>query len=128
MTRKPIKLKDPDAFTLEELGTLSATTMTKVLRDMSQEHKQELLAECVYLIEEATKAGTSVGQAWTDTKEPSRFPTPYGAVKKFSYLYTCISGWMSNADLEEREQEKFRCEVVTEVELQKLAEHFNKRR
>lgn len=128
MSRKPIKLKDANTFTLEELGTLSATAMTRVLNDMSAEHKQKLLDECVYLIEEATRAGTAVGQAWTDTKEPSRFPTPYGAVKKFSYLYTCISGWQSVADLEEREREKFKREGISAEELQKFAEHFNGRR
>ncbi len=58
--------------------------------------------ECEQRIWAATVVAASIGQQCTDHKKASRWLAPYTLVKKYSHLYTCIAGWQTKKDLEER--------------------------
>jgi len=102
-----IPIYNPDRLTLDELLEMAAPTMTRALKGMSQVHKDELLMECEQRIRTATISATSVGQQCADYSGISRWPAPYTLVKKYSYLYTCIAGWQTKKDLEDRAAEYY---------------------
>jgi len=100
-----IPIYNPDRLTLDDLLGMSAPTMTRALKGMSPVHKNELLIECEQRIRGAVTSATAVGQECADSRGITRYPAPYTLVKKYSYLYTCIAGWQTKKDLEEREAE-----------------------
>lgn len=112
---KHIAWKEPDLFSLEDLMTLRPQSMQMIIHQMSEEHKQALMDECLYLAEVATTKGTAVGMEWTDYRGVCRFPSPYNLAKKYMYLYTCISGWQFEADLREKEHINEECDISQET-------------
>lgn len=122
---KSFTLKNANEFTLEELSALSPRSLTKILDQMTNEHKQELLDECLMRIEVATARGTAVGNEWADSRGVTRFPSPYVLAKKYTYLYTCIAGWATEADLEARSREKIEKEGFSQEFLDELAEKMS---
>lgn len=109
MKQKPSPITiDVNILTLDELFEFSSHMMARVLKLMSPEHKAKLLLECEEKIYYTTMQATRVGQACVDAKGITRFPEPYTLVKKYSYMYTCIAGWQSESDLEERAAESGR--------------------
>ena len=115
-----ITYKDPNAFTLDELGTLTSSTMHKIINQMSQEHKQELLAECEAKMSMAKKVGTAPGQFWSAPRGTSRFPSPYEIHSKYAYLYTCIAGYQTDADLTARAEEQFQKEGISDKQVKAM--------
>ena len=115
MGRKPIAFKDSDEFTLDEFAHLSPRSMTRVLKTMSPEHQNELIAECERRIYYALECGTRTGVAWTSDRGPSRFPTPYELHAYYSNLYTVLTGWMTKEDIALREEALFLAEDQTEA-------------
>lgn len=111
---KAIPIYNPDRFGVEDLFEMSSPAMNRVLRAMSQEHKHALAEECLVKIEVATGVVCSSGHECADSRGVTRFPSPYTVVKKYTYMYTVLAGWQSEADLEVREQEKFEREGITE--------------
>lgn len=107
MGKKPMPLVDPNTLTLDQVAMLQSSRMSRAIKGMSPEHKRALLKECEEKIYVAQMKATSVGQECCDEKGVTRFPSPYTLVKKYSYLYTCISGWMTKEDLVNREEERF---------------------
>lgn len=113
-------LKEPDTFTLEEVCSLSPRSMTKIILQMSPEHKAELMSECEMRIRVAEAQGSAVGHEWADYRGVTRFPSPYVLAKKYTYIYTCLAGWFTEADLEARAQEKFEREGITQAQADDL--------
>ena len=111
---KATPIYDPDRFGVEDLFEMSSHTLNRVLRTMSPEHKDALLDECRMKIEVATCAVCRPGHACSDSKGITRFPNAYTTVKKYSYIYTVLAGWQSEADLKARAQEKFEREGFSE--------------
>ena len=128
MGRKPIQLKHPDTFSLEEFMFLEARTMKRILEGMSSEHKQELLAECEERYHAALAYGTRVGVEFADSRKISRFPSAYTMVKKYAYYYTVLTGWWSEADLSAKEEALQGKSDTLEGKLQALKDRFNKYR
>lgn len=128
MGRKPIQLKHPDTFSLEEFMFLEARTMKRILEGMSSEHKQELLAECEERYHVVLAYCTRVGVEAADSRKISRFPSAYTMVKKYAYYYTVLTGWWSEADLSAKEEALQDKSDTLEGKLQELKDHFNKYR
>lgn len=101
---QPIQIYEPDRFTIDDLLDMSSPMMNRVMKAFSSEHKQVLLADCLVRIEYAQSRVCGVGQVASDSRGISRFPNPYTLLKKYTYMYTCLSGWQSETDLEERER------------------------
>ena len=128
MGRKPIQLKHPDTFSLEEFMFLGARTMKRILEGMSSEHKHELLAECEERYHAALAHCTRVGAEAADSRKISRFPSAYTMVKKYAYYYTVLTGWWSEADLSAKEEALQGKSDTLEGKLQALKDRFNKYR
>ena len=111
---RAIPIHDPDRFLVDDLFEMSPHTMNRVLRAMSAEHKHTLVDDCLAKLEHATEVGSSVGHEWADSRGISRFPSPYNIAKKYTYMYTVLTGWQSEEDLAAKEQEKFEANGVTE--------------
>ena len=111
---KAIPIYNPDRFGVEDLFEMSSHTINRVLRAMSQERKNVLAEECLVKIEVATNIVCSPGHVCADSRGITRFPNPYTVVKKYTYMYTVLTGWQSEADLEARAQEKFEREGISE--------------
>lgn len=111
---RAIPTHDPDRFEVDDLFEMSSHTMNRVLRSMSPEHKAKLANECLVKIDVATGVVCSPGHECADSRGITRFPNPYTIVKKYTYMYTVLAGWQSEADLEAREQEKFEREGISE--------------
>ena len=128
MGRKPIQLKHPDTFSLEEFMSLSARMMKRILEGMSSEHKQELIAECEERYHATLAYCTRVGVEAADSKKITRFPPAYTAMKKYAYYYTVLTGWWSEADLSAKEEALQGKSDTLEDKLQALKDRFNKYR
>lgn len=111
---RAIPIHDPDRFEVDDLFEMSSHTMNRVLRAMSPEHKTKLANDCLVKIDVATSVVCSPGYECADSRGITRFPNPYTVVKKYTYMYTVLAGWQSEADLEAREQEKFEREGISE--------------
>ena len=125
---KPIPLKHPDTFSLDEFMYLEARSMKRILEGMSSEHKQELLAECEERYYAVLAHCTRVGVEAADSKKISRFPSAYTMVKKYAYYYTVLTGWWSEADLSAKEEALQGKSDTLEGKLQALKDRFNKYR
>lgn len=101
------KVTNPDRFTVDELFELSPRTMNAVIHAMSEGHRKELLEECRHKIEDANEIVCSVGHEAADSKGITRYPNPYTICKKYTYMYSNLSGWAYESDLQAREQEQF---------------------
>ena len=128
MGRKPIPLKHPDTFSLDEFMYLEARPMKRILEGMSSEHKQELLAECEERYHAVLAHCTRVGVEFADSRKISRFPSAYTMVKKYAYYYTVLTGWWSEADLSAKEEALQGKSDTLEGKLQALKDRFNKYR
>ena len=101
LSRPKVNVRDPESILLDDLVEMDARFMEAVIRRMSIDHKTTLLAECevrVYQYEGIT-ARTSADIA---PRGFERFPTPYAMLKKWSYIYSCLAGYQTNADLEQK--------------------------
>jgi hypothetical protein len=92
---------DTTQLTIEELASLSPRTMQKVLRAMPEDHRKALLSECERKIVEYGLACTRPGYECADSKIVG-FTSPYTMLKKYSHMYTCLAGFQTAGDLEER--------------------------
>jgi len=117
---KRITYKNPDEFTLEELGTLTSATMYKIIRQISPERKKELLAKCEAMVHLAIEKGTAPGQIWADSRAITRFPSPYAIYKKYAYLYTCIAGYQTDEDIQAHREEQFQETGITDEQVKAM--------
>ena len=92
---------DTTQLTIEELASLSARTMQKVLRAMPKDHRKALLGECEEKIDILSEACTRPGYECADSKIVG-FTSPYTMLKKYSHMYTCLAGFQTAGDLEAR--------------------------
>ena len=92
---------DTTQLTIEELASLSPRTMQKVLRAMPKDHRKALLSECEEKIDILSETCTRPGYECADSKIVG-FTSPYTMLKKYSHMYTCLAGFQTAGDLEER--------------------------
>lgn len=116
--RETFRIADPDRFTIDDLLEMTTVTMNRTMKAFSEEHKQALLVDCVQRIEFAQMRVCGVGQEASDSRGVTRFPNPYTLLKKYSYMYTCLSGWQSESDLLAREQAMYEEHGMTEAQKQ----------
>ena len=102
---KRLILPGANTATLDEMFEMSPRTFEACIRRLTPERRQELLLECEERLEYATGRACGTGFAFCEDRTPNRFSNGYHLVKKFSYMYTCLAGYQTNADLEMREME-----------------------
>lgn len=106
MATRRFKLKNPETMTLDEIAILSPKVMQDAFNEISSQRRTELLDECLHRINVSTTTAASPGHLMSDSKGVTRFPTSYTLIKKYSYVYTVLTGWFSNSDLIQREMEQ----------------------
>ena len=107
-------IHNPDRFEVDDLFEFQGRTMMRIIRQMTEEHRQSLVEECLRKIQIAQDSVCRPGFEACDSRGVTRFPNPYTVMKKYTYMYTALTGWSTDTDLEARENEKFQREGMSE--------------
>lgn len=100
---------------IEEVNTMSLTqiaaignphTQEAILKRLMPSRKAELIKECEAVIFQAQEKINQVGYEAASPRsfQGAQFVDPYTILKKYSYIYTTLSGWMTEEDLSVREK------------------------